>query len=35
MATELQFWGFRCPLIKLNLLLRVIKMDLLAGALDE
>lgn len=35
MARELQFWGFRCPLMKFNLLLSVIKADLLAGVLDE
>lgn len=35
MAMELQFWGFRCPLMKFNLLLRVIKADRLAGVLDE
>lgn len=35
MVTELQFRGFRCPLMKFNLLLRVIKADLLAGVLDK
>lgn len=35
MATELQFWGVRCPLMKLNLLLRINKADLLAGVLHE
>ncbi|RLW13086.1 hypothetical protein DV515_00000001 [Chloebia gouldiae] len=35
MVTELQFGGFRCPLMKFNLLLRVIKAALLAGVLDE
>lgn len=35
MATEVELWGFRCPLMKFNLLLRVIKADLLAGVLDE